>query len=78
MNVKIEIAFEVETEEEEDGERLELTERIAMDAARQAAFDYLTFCTVSGVNTNTEEVETRVDGFGKCRVRLSDDPFEEG
>lgn len=75
MQVKIEVQFEVESAEPDDGET-ELTEQVAKDAAASAAFDFLSFCTVSGVNTDTEEVEVHVDGFGKCKVRLSqDEPY---
>lgn len=73
MQVKILVQFEVETDETDEGEPLELTEQVAKNAAEQAAFDFLSFCTVSGVNTDTEEVEVHVDGFGKCKVRLSND-----
>lgn len=65
MRVKIPVEFEVETDE------ADFEERHAKDAAAQAAFDYLSFCTVSGVNTDTDEVEVHVDGFGKCKVRLA-------
>jgi hypothetical protein len=68
MQVKIEVQFEVETDEDD-----ELTEQQAKDAASLAAFHHLTLIEVSGVTTDTEEVEVHVDGFGKCRVRLSND-----
>lgn len=67
MKVSIQVAFEVESDE--GG----LDEIIARSAAEQASFDFLSFCTVSGVNTDTDEVEVHVDGFGKCRVRLGKD-----
>jgi hypothetical protein len=68
MKVTIPVSFEVET-----GEDDELTEQVAKSAAGQASFDFLSFCTVSGVNTDTEEVEVHVDGFGKCKVKLTND-----
>ena len=69
MKVTIPVSFEIESAEPDDGET-ELTEQVAKDAAAQAAFDFLSFCTVSGVNTDTDEVEVHVDGFGKCNVKL--------
>jgi hypothetical protein len=72
MKVKILIEFDVDgcEDEEEDGP---LTENIAKAAASMAAYDFLTFCTVSGVNTDTEEVVVHVDGYGQCEVRLGED-----
>lgn len=66
-SVKLLVEFIVESDEEE------LSETQAKSAASQAAYDFLSFCTVSGVNTDTEEVTVHVDGFGECRVRLGDD-----
>ena len=63
MKVKILIEFDVDTDEE----------GVAKAAASQAAYDYLTFCTVSGVNTDTDEVTVHVDGYGECTVRLGED-----
>jgi hypothetical protein len=71
MKVKILIEFEVEGIDEAIGHRLD--EAIAKGAASQAAYDYLSFCTVSGVNTDTEEVTVHVDGYGTCKVRLGSD-----
>lgn len=51
----------------------ELTEDQAKEAASQAIFDYLTFRTISGANTDTKEVEVHVDGYGTCLVRLGED-----
>jgi hypothetical protein len=68
MKVKIGIEFDVEPlEEVEPGE---FNENVAKGAASMAAFDYLTFCEISGVRTDTDEVTVHVDGFGECRVRL--------
>jgi hypothetical protein len=72
MKTKILIEFDVEPLEEDLGED-EFDERVAKGAASMAAFDFLTFCTVSGVNTDTDAVEVHVDGFGKCRVKLGED-----
>lgn len=64
MRVKILIEFDVDTDEE----------NIAKSAASQAAYDYLTFCTVSGMNTECDEVEVEVDGCEEpVTVRLGDD-----
>ena len=63
MKTKILIEFDVDTDDE----------HIAKAAASQAAYDYLTFCTVSGVNTDTDEVEVHVDGHGNALVRLGED-----
>jgi hypothetical protein len=73
MKVKILIEFEVEGIDEEDPDMVGLDEAIAKGAASQAAYDYLSFCTVSGVNTDTEEVTVYVDGYGTCKVRLGSD-----
>jgi hypothetical protein len=70
LKTRILIEFDVEPLEEDLGEG-EFNEQIAKGAASQAAFDFLTFCTVSGVNTDS--VEVHVDGFGKCRVKLGED-----
>lgn len=56
MRVIIPIAFDVG----EDGERIR--ESAARSAAEIAAFDYLAFCTVLGVNAGRESVEVTVDG----------------
>jgi hypothetical protein len=72
MKVKILIEFDVENKEPEAGED-EFNEQIAKCAASMAAYDFLSFCTVSGVNTDTDEVEVHVDGYGKCKVRLGQD-----
>ena len=72
MKVKILVEFEVESLEDEE-ECGPLTEQVAKGAASQAAFDFLSFCTVSGVNTDTDEVEVHVDGHGKCTVKLGED-----
>jgi len=72
MKVKILIEFDVEPTgdlEEDD----ELSENQAKSAASLAAYNFLTFCTVSGINYDTDEVEVFVDGFGKCRVKLGED-----
>ena len=63
MKTKILIEFDVDTDEES----------VAKSAASLAAYDYLTFCTVSGVNTDTAEVEVHVDGHGDVTVRLGED-----
>lgn len=64
MKVKILIEFDVPDTDDED---------VAKSAASMAAYDYLSFCTISGVNTDTDEVEVHVDGHGDCKVRLGDD-----
>ena len=66
MKVTIQVSFEVSSEEEE------LNEMVARAAAEQAAYDYLSLVTVSGVNTDTSEVTVHVDGFGECLVSLAD------
>ncbi len=74
MKVKILVEFEVETAAvDEDGDELELDERVAKNAAGAAAWDYLSFCTVSGTNTDSEKVTVHVDGFGECIVKLGEE-----
>lgn len=68
MKTKILIEFDVEADDQ-DG----FDENVAKAAASVAAYEFLTFCLVSGVNTDTDEVEVHVDGFGPCRVRLGND-----
>ena len=63
MRVKILVEFEVDTDDV--GE--------AKAAASMAAYDYLTFCTISGVNSDTKEVTVHVDGCGDRIVRLGED-----
>ena len=70
MKTKILIEFDVEpVEDDEDA----FDEGVAKSAASVAAYDFLSFCTVSGVNTDTESVDVHVDGFGPCRVSLGED-----
>ena len=69
MRAYVQIAFEVEADDD-------LEPADAQAAAAQAAFDYLAFVTVSGVNTDTEWVEVHVDGFGKARVKV-EGPVDE-
>lgn len=64
MKVKILIEFEVDDTDEES---------VAKSAASMAAYDFLSFCTVSGVNTDTDEVQVHVDGHGEFTVRLGED-----
>ena len=64
MKVKILVEFDVPGTDDE---------QVAKGAASMAAYDYLSFCTVSGVNTDTEEVEVHVDGHGEFAVRLGTD-----
>ncbi len=71
MKVKILVEFEVETNVYDD--EAPLTEDVAKAAASQAAYDFLSFCTVSGVNTDTEAVTVHVDGHGECQVKLGED-----
>lgn len=66
MKVQVQVTFEVSSEEEG------LNELVAKAAAEQAAFDYLSLVTVSGVNTDTDEVFVHVDGFGECMVSIAD------
>lgn len=68
--VKILVEFEVTPTESLDSE---FTENVAKSAASQAVYDFLSFCTVSGVNTDTDEVIVHVDGFGECVVCIGDD-----
>lgn len=70
MRVSIPIFFDVEAPNAEDEE---LTEQIAKEAAEAAAFDYLAFVEISGYSSDSAEVTTHVDGFGKCTVRLAND-----
>jgi hypothetical protein len=60
MKVKIPVEFEVDTDDEE----------VAKTAAATAAWDYLSFCEVSGESTDTDEVTVNVDGHGKMTVRM--------
>ena len=69
MKVKLLVEFDVKPVVDEDG----FDERVAKSAASQAAYDFLTFCTVSGINTDTDEVTVHVEGFGECKVRLGED-----
>jgi hypothetical protein len=71
MKVKILVEFDVEPGDDADDGVLD--ENIAKSAASMAAFDYLTFCEISGVRTDTDEVEVHVDGYGTCKVRLGED-----
>ncbi len=64
MKTKILVEFDVPDTDDEF---------VAKSAASQAAYHFLTFCTVSGVNTDTDEVDVSVDGFGDCIVRLGED-----
>lgn len=63
MKVKIGVEFDVSGVDEED---------VAKAAASLAAYNYLTFCEISGVRTDTDEVTVHVDGYGKCTVRLGE------
>ena len=63
MKTKILIEFDVDTDDED----------VAKGAASQAAYDYLSFCEVAGVRTDTDEVTVHVDGHGDVDVRLGDD-----
>lgn len=64
MRVKIEVEFDVPGTDEED---------VAKAAARMAAFDYLCFCTITGVNPGRESCEVHVDGYdGELEVKLGD------
>ena len=79
MRVAILIEFDVESaepsddadDEKDENGNLALDENAARNAAEQATIDFLTFCTVSGVNTDTDEVEVHAEGFGTCKVRLA-------
>lgn len=63
MKVKIGVEFDVDTDEE----------NVAKAAASLAAYNYLTFCEVSGVRTDVDEVTVYVDGYGDVTVRLGED-----
>lgn len=67
MKVKIQIEFEVEGFDDE------LDEQQAKSAASLAAYDYLSFCTATGVNAGTEECKVHVDGYGECLVTIGAD-----
>ncbi|KKM22710.1 hypothetical protein LCGC14_1622510 [marine sediment metagenome] len=69
MKVKLQVEFDVEPKYDADG----FDENVARAAASQAVYDYLTFCTVSGENTDTDAVRVHVDGFGPCVVRRGED-----
>jgi hypothetical protein len=71
VKVKILIEFDVEPDPNEDEEGF--TENVAKSAASQAAYDFLSFCTVSGVNTDTDKVKVHAEGFGACLVSLGED-----
>lgn len=71
MRVSIPVVFEVESLEDDD-ETGELTTKIAESAADLAAFNFLSFVKVSGITTDSDDVEVHVDGFGKCKVRLAE------
>jgi hypothetical protein len=64
MKTKILIEFDVPDTDDEF---------VAKSAASQAAYNFLTFCTVSGVNTDTDEVDVHVDGYGRYKVQLGTD-----
>jgi hypothetical protein len=64
MKVKIGVEFNVPDVDEED---------VAKAAASMAAYNYLSFCEISGVRTDTDEVTVHVDGYGECKVRLGED-----
>lgn len=70
MKIKILVEFDVEPLDDPDDE---FCEQYARSAASQAVYDFLTFCTVSGVNTDTDSVEVHAEGFGDCRVKLGED-----
>ena len=63
MKTKILIEFDVDTDDES----------VAKSAASEAAYHYLTFCTVSGYNDDTDEVTVYVDGHGDVDVRIGED-----
>ena len=67
MRVEIPVAFEVESRE------VELDECEAETAAALAAYDFLSFCKISGYSTDSDSVEVHVDGIGKCTVKLSNE-----
>lgn len=69
MKVKIWIEFEVEAVDDDE----ELTEDIAKSAASVAAYDFLSFVKVSGMSTDSEQVDVHVDGFGECKVSIGED-----
>ena len=64
MKVKILVEFEVDDTDDEV---------VAMSAASMAAYDYLSFCTATGVNAGKDECEVHVDGHGNFVVRLGED-----
>ncbi len=64
MKVKILVEFDVAFCDDED---------VARSAASMAVYDYLSFCTATGVNPGTDECEVHVDGHGRFEVRLGED-----
>ena len=68
MKVRMLVEFDVEPlVDDPDGE---FSENLAKSAASEAVYNFLTFCTVSGVNTDCDEVEVHAEGFGACKVSL--------
>lgn len=65
MRIKIEVEFEVTSDEEG------LTEDEARDAAEMAVFHNLAF-TNNGEDV-TDQVTQHVDGFGECEISIPTD-----
>jgi hypothetical protein len=63
MKVKIKVEFDVDTDDE----------NVARSAASQAAYDYLSFCTISDVNAGHEDCTVHVDGHGEVKVTIGSD-----
>ena len=63
MRTRILIEFDVDTDDED----------VARSAASLAAYNFLSFCTISGVNSDTDMVTVHVDGHGEVDVRLGED-----
>lgn len=64
MKVKILCEFDVPDADDED---------VAKSAASVAAYEYLSFCTATGVTRGTDECTVHVDGHGKLKVRIGID-----
>ena len=64
MKVKILIEFEVPGTNDEN---------VAKSAASMAAYQFLSFCTATGVSPGRDECEVHVDGHGKFEVKIGTD-----
>lgn len=67
MRISVMVDFEVEPNNGED----EITDQEALSAADYIVWNHLVL-TENG-HSVTDEMESHVDGFGSCIVRLADD-----